>query len=342
MPKAIALGVAFLIGGAALAAESLTELATGGIEFLKVSDNAALVLDSEEVRLTPTRSTFSYIVSNKGAIPLELVLGFRFPELDFSDPDAQYAIPGSDPVNFLNATVRIDGAAAPFAITQRALLDGKDVTDLLRQTKVALVPVGQFQNQLADTAPELRDKLVGQGLIVESGTSIDGKPLFFPSWTVKTSSTRRVVVPPAGSIRIELQYRPSVGVGPDTVLRKPLRDQKGLEADVRGKRATFCVDEAFLNGLDKLAGVEEANVNGVKELRLHLKTKMYSASSIPATHYKLVVDKESTQRILSFCAGELKKISETSFEMRADNYVPSAEINILMIDRKGLRPVNLR
>ena len=149
-----------------------------------------------------------------------------------------------------------------------------------------------------------------------------------------------MVVPPAQSIRIELQYRPSVGVGPDTVLRKALRDQKGLEPDVTSKRATFCIDEAFLNGLDKFAGPEEANVNGVKEMRIHLKTKTSSASTLPATHYRLVVDKETPQRILSFCAGDLKKISETSFEMRADNYVPGAEINILLIDRKPPRPVN--
>jgi hypothetical protein len=331
-----------MTGGVALASESLTERATGGIEFLKVSDQTALVLDSEEVRLTPTKAAFSYTISNKGAVPLELALGFRFPELDFSDPDAQYAIPGSDPVNFLAATVRINGAAAPFAITQRALLDGKDVTELLRQTKIALVPVGQFQNQLADTTPELREKLVGQGLIVESGTSIDGKPLFFPSWTVKTGSSRKVVVPPDQSIRIELQYRPSVGVSPDTVLRKALREQKGLEADVKGKRATYCVDESFLNGLDKIAGPDESNSNGVKEMRIHMQTKTFSASSIPASHYRLVVDKESTQRILSFCAGDLKKISDTSFEMRADNYVPNAEINILMIDRKPQRAANPR
>jgi hypothetical protein len=331
-----------MTGGVALAAESSTELPTGGIEFLKVSDPAALVLDAEEVRLTPTKAAFSYSISNKGAAPLELVLGFRFPDLDFSDPDAQYAIPGSDPVNFLAATVRINGAAAPLATTQRAVLDGKDVTDLLRQTKIVLVPVGQFQNQLADTPPELREKLVGQGLIVESGTSIDGKPLFFPSWTVKTSSTRKIVVPPAQSIRIELQYRPSVGVGPDTVLRKALREQKGLEADVKGKRATFCIDEAFLNGLDKIAGAEEANINGLKEMRIHVKTRMFSPATIAATQYRLVVDKETTQRILSFCAGDLKKISDTSFEMRADNYAPSAEINILMIDRKAQRAANPR
>jgi hypothetical protein len=141
---------------------------------------------------------------------------------------------------------------------------------------------------------------------------------------------------------IELQYRASVGVSPDTSLRKALRDQKGLDVDVNGKRATYCIDEAFLNGVDKLAGNDEANVNGVTEMRIHMKTKTISGSSIPATHYRLVVDKESTQRILSFCAGELKKISDTSFEMRVDNYVPSVEINILMIGRKLQRPANPR
>jgi hypothetical protein len=338
----IASCLTFVTLAAASASESSSELPTSGIEFLKISDPAALVLDSEEVKLTPTKIAFNYTISNKSAAPLEIVLGFRFPDLDFSDPDVQYSIPGSDPVNFLSALVRINGAVAPFAITQRAVLDGKDATDLLRQSRIALVPVGRFQNQLAETPPELREKLVAQGLMVESGTSVDGKPLFFPSWTVKTNSTRKITVPPAQPVTIELQYRSSVGVSPDTSLRKALRDQKGLDADVKAKRATYCIDEGFLNGLDKLAGGDEANVNGVTEMRLHMQTKTISASSIPASHYRLVVDKESTQRILSFCAGDLKKISDTAFEMRVENHAPGTEINLLMIDRKLPRPVNPR
>jgi hypothetical protein len=326
--------------GVATASESLTELPTGGIDFVKASDPTALVLQSEEVTFSPAKARFYYDVANKGAVPLELVLGFRLPDLDFSDPDTQYAIPGSDPVNFLGASFTIDGKAAPFSMTQRASLKGKDVTDLLRQTKLALAPLGVFQNELTEAPQDLRDKLIEQGLVVESGTSVDGKPLFFPSWTVKTNSTRKIVIPPLQSVKIELRYLTSLGSSPDTVLRKALRDQKGLGAEVNGKRATYCVDDGFLNGLDKLTGAEEANASGVREIRIHLLNKQSMDHQLTAAHYKLIVDKESEKRIVSFCSENIKKISATMFEMRADNFLPSVDLRLIFIDKATQRLPN--
>jgi hypothetical protein len=328
---------ALLTAPGATSSESLIELPTGGIGFSKMSDPAAFALESENIVITPTNVAISYAVANKGAAPLEMQLEFHFPDLDFSDPDAQYAIPGSDPLNFLGASLQIDGRPASFAFTQKALLDGKDVTAVLRQSKIALAPVGAFQNELASTPQALREKLANQRLIVESGASVDGKPLFFPVWTVTTNATRKAVVPPMGVARIDLNYLTSLGASPDTVLRKALREQKGLEAEVKAKRATYCVDDGFLGGLDKLAGADEANASGVSEMRIWLKINPAAA---PAAHFKLVVDKAKDRRIVSFCQNNLKKASTTSFEMKSDNYTPAPELRVLLIERRANRPVD--
>jgi hypothetical protein len=328
---------ALLTAPGASGSESLIELPTGGIAFSKLSDPASFALESENIVITPTNVAISYAIANKGPAPLEMMLELHFPDLDFSDPDAQYAIPGSDPVNFLGASLQIDGKPASFAFTQKALLDGKDVTAVLRQSKIALAPVGAFQNELAATPQALREKLASQGLIVESGVSVDGKPLFFPSWTVTTNATRKAIVPPMGVAKIDLNYLSSLGASPDTVLRKALREQKGLESEVKAKRATYCVDDGFLGGLDKLAGADEANAGGVSEMRIWLKMNPTAA---PAAHFKLVVDKAKDRRIVSFCQNNLKKASATSFEMRSDNFTPPPELRVLLIERQAKRPVD--
>jgi hypothetical protein len=332
--------LAVLTAPSASGSESLIELPTGGIAFSKISDPAAFALDSENIVITPTNVAISYAIANKSAAPLEMLLEFRFPDLDFSDPDAQYAIPGSDPVNFLAASFQIDGKPAAFAFAQMALLDGKDVTAVLRQSKIALAPVGAFQNELAATPQALRERLSSQGLIVESGASVDGKPLFFPSWMVKTNATRKAVVPPMGVARIDLNYLTSLGTAPDTALRKALREQKGLEAEVKAKRATYCVDDGFLGGLDKLAGADEANASGVSEMRIWLKLTPTGAAAAPAAHFKLVVDKAKDRRIVSFCQDNLKKASATSFEMRSENFTPPPELRVLLIERQAKRLVD--
>lgn len=328
---------ALLTAPSASCSESLIELPTGGIAFSKLSDPASFALESENIVITPTNVAISYAVANKGAAPLEMALEFHFPDLDFSDPDVQYAIPGSDPVNFLGISLQIDGKPASFAFTQKALFDGKDVTAVLRQSKIALAPVGAFQNELGAMPQALREKLASQGLIVESGVSVDGKPLFFPSWTVTTNATRKMVVPPMGVARIDLNYLTSLGASPDTALRKALREQKGLEAEVKAKRATYCVDDGFLGGLDKLAGADEANASGVSEMRIWLKMNPAAA---PAAHFKLVVDKAKDRRIVSFCQNNLKKTSTTSFEMRSDNFTPAPELRVLLIERRANRPAD--
>ncbi|UXM96358.1 DUF4424 domain-containing protein [Bartonella sp. HY329] len=49
--------------------------------------------------------------------------------------------------------------------------------------------------------------------------------------------------------------------------------------------------------------------------------------------FRLVVDKEKPDTIVSFCGTNVKKISPTQFEMRVKNFKPSQELYFLFVDK---------
>jgi hypothetical protein len=54
----------------------------------------------------------------------------------------------------------------------------------------------------------------------------------------------------------------------------------------------------------------------------------------PIKTFHLVVDKGQPDRIVSFCGDGIKKISPTAFEMRASNFTPTRDLNILIVGRR--------
>ena len=316
------------------AAESLTELATGALDFANVSDPASFVLQSEDIYVSPKTVRVRYDIQNSGPNPLDIGYAFKFPDLDFSDPDTDYAIPGQDPVNFLGVSVKVNGKPAALKFSQRASFDNKDVSATLREAKLALVPIGVFQNEISLANPEARDKLKGLGLIVESGVTPEGTPLFFPGWTVRTSAAGKLTIAPQDKVSIELNYLTSLGSSPDSALRKAVRSQEGAGALVAKRTRDYCIDASFLGGLDKIAGADEANQAGVREKRILLSASS-GAFAPTALDYRLVVDKGAPLSLVSFCSENLKKISPTQFEWRAKNVANTATLKFLVIEKAG-------
>ena len=124
----------------------------------------------------------------------------------------------------------------------------KDVSFALPKGKmVALVgPSGAGKTTLADLLPRFHDPVGGQ-------ITMDGVPL--------TRLSRR-------------SLRGLMGVvSQDTVLRKGLRQNKGMEREVERYRNEYCIQPAFLTGLDKLSGGTEANTGKLQERRIAYRLK---------------------------------------------------------------------
>ena len=342
----------------ALAQESSQALPLGGLVPAKSADGAISV-DSADIAINPDNVVAKYRFTNEGAAPANIVLTFPMPDLDFSDPDVSYAIPGSDPLNFVGLTTKISGKPGGFAFAQSAILNGKDITAELRQRKLSLVPVGAFQNQLAALPEAQRGKLVDAGIIVQNGNDVKGNALYFPTWTVRTTASKLVEFPPAQPVEVEIRYRTSIGMSLDTPLRMPLRSNKELSGQVQQLRAAYCIDDGFYAGLDKIGAPPpppvpmapmpgdmqplsnapavrspqpEANSLKLRERHMIFALKGRSSPGI-IKNFRLVIDKGRPDRVVSFCLDNLKRISPTAFEMRASNFTAANDLKVLLIGR---------
>ena len=314
------------------AQESMLELAGRGFSFPKSADFAAISVLAMEVRINPSVTLVHYKLTNTGSTSVKTTLSVPLPTLDFSDPDVAYAIPAENPTNFIGLTARVDGKPVAFTFAQKASLNDKNISTTLRQNKLELIPIGSFQNAIAALTPQAREALANAGLIVESGTNADGNSLYFPSWTVQTSASHAFVFDPTKTVDIELSYRTSVGSSPDTVLRKALRSVANLSAEVAQYRKTYCIDDAFYAGLDKIASSNDANTAKITERRIEFDL-LDSAPATPIGDFRLTVDKERSDRVVTFCLDNLKRINPTTFEMRGSNFTPAANLKILILGR---------
>jgi hypothetical protein len=318
----------------ALASDSSAELAVGG---LVVARNADVSLESEELTISPETVTVRYNFMNNGAQPVTLALTFPLPDIDLSESDINHAFPTSDPVNFMGFATKVDGKPVTFKIQQQAVVGEKDISERLRSLGIAMLPVGPQQRAISDLPAAVRDRLVTEGLLAVSGNDEKGQPLYDATWTVKTTAVRQQTFPPQKPVAVEHRYRTSVGVSFDTVLRKGLRENKALDKEVRRYRESYCILDDFLRGVDKLAGAAEANNAKLQERRINFVLKAGASGPPPVKDFRLVVDKGATDRLVSFCGDNIRKISPTTFEVRKTDFTPDRDVKILIVGQQAPR-----
>jgi len=310
--------------------DSSAELAIGGLVFTK---NADVSIESEDLTITPDAVTVRYVFLNQSALPVTLTVAFPLPDIDLAD-GANVAFPTGDPVNFVGFSTKVDGKPINFTVNQRAFLNSRDVTAALRDMGIPALPIGARQLRINELPQQTRDRAVTAGLLVQSGTNDKGEPLYEPTWTLKTSVVRQQTFPPGKPVSVEHRYRTSVGVSFDSVLRQGLRQKKALESEVQRYKANYCILDDFLKSIDKLAGPDEANQAKIVERRISYVMKTGANWAGPIKNFHLVVEKGQADRIVSFCGDGVKKISATAFELRANDFTPTRDLDIIIVGRK--------
>ncbi len=329
-PAVLIATLALLLDGQlsrARANDTAAELSVGGLIF-KQSDSVSM--ESEELTIDPDVVTVRYRFINRSSNPVTLTVAFPFPEIDLSDA-ANFAIPVADSMNFVGFETKIDGKPVTFTLHQRALLGEKDVTAQLKELGIPPLPLGKLQGRIQELPNAARTRLIDQGLLVQSGSNERGQPLYAPGWKVSTSAVREQTFEPNRPVLVEHRYRTSLGMSFDTVLRKGLRENKAMAKEVQRYRRTFCVSDRFLADLDKLAGEAEANTQKVQERRISYVLKTGANWAGPIKQFRLVVETGKPGRLASFCAPNIKRISPTALEARAENFTPTDDLKILLI-----------
>jgi hypothetical protein len=320
---------ALLPFGSSFANDSSAELSVGGLVFTQSSDVA---LQSEDLSISLDLVVVRYRFQNQAPKPVTLTVAFPLPDIDLSEGES-YAIPANDASNFLGFETKVDGKPINFTIRQTASLGTKDISAALRSAGVPLLPIGAQQTRLSDLPQATRDQLIKQGLLLQNGTDDQGRQLYEGAWTVKTAAVRQQTFAADRPVMVEHRYRASVGMSFDTVLRKGLRQNKAMAAEVERYRKQYCITDAFLAALDKLGGSGEANTAKLQERRISYILTTGANWAGPIKDFKLTVDKQKADRLVSFCADQIKAISPTAVQVTAKDFTPDKDLKILIVGR---------
>jgi hypothetical protein len=325
-----------VIGGALLAVtsaaqtnDSAAELSIGGLQFVRTNDVA---MDSEDLRISLDRVTVRYQFANTTAKPVTLTVAFPLPDIDLSEAE-NIALPSAEPVNFVDFETRIDGVPAQFKIDQHAMVGDKDVSAVLDQFKLPLLPIGTREIRVTDLPEATRASLADQGLLMPVRTDDRGRQQYEMAWVVKTSAVRQQTFPPERNVVVDHRYRPSVGTSPDTILRRALRTNKSLTPEVERYRKEYCVSDAFLAQLDKRAGNGAPNAAMIQERRINYVLKTGANWAGPIRSFKLTIDPGASDRLVSFCPGPLKPTAPNTLEFTATDFKPESDLKILIVGR---------
>jgi hypothetical protein len=311
-------------GSPSFANDSSAELSVGGLVFTRSAD---VSLETEDLAISPDIVSVRYRFLNQSPKPVTLTVAFPVPDLDLSEGD-NYAIPSSnDSANFLGFATKVNGKPIDFSIHQGAFLGSHDISATLKKLNVPLLPIGARQATLSDLPEATRDQLLKQGLLLPNGNDERGRQLYEAAWTVKTAAVRQQTFPPNNPVLVEHRYHTSLGIRFDTMLRRGLRQNKAMASEIERYRKDYCVSDAFLAALDKLAGSGEANATKVQERRISYVLKTGANWAGPIKDFRLTVDTQKPGRLVSFCADRIKTISPTIVEFTAK------DLKILIVGR---------
>jgi Domain of unknown function (DUF4424) len=313
--------------GVAFANDSAAELSVGGLQFTR---STSVSMTSEELSISLQQIRVKYQFINTSSAPVTLTIAFPLPDVDLSEGE-NTAFPFNDPLNFVGFETRVDGNPVKFSVEQRAFTGDKEVTSVLRELNVPLLPLGAQQFRAQDLTPAVRARMVSEGLLMPAGSDERGRPLYASGWTVKTSVFREQTFPPGQPVNVEHTYRPSVGGSPDTILRKSLRQEKAMAKEVERYRRKYCVTDGFLQELDKMAGLSRSNTAMIQERRISYVLTTGANWAGPIKNFHLLIDKGSA--LVSYCDGKLNSSSKQILDVTANDFVPDRDLKLLFVGR---------
>jgi hypothetical protein len=304
----------------AAANDSTAESAAGGLVLTR-SDTIDMV--SEDLFVSAERVRVRYLFRNRSDKDVRVTVAFPLPDLDLAVAENENI---AFPADF---TTRVDGAPVRMRVERKALLKGRDVTATLAGFRVPVGGDGIARAMESLPAGEQR-RLEQLGLAGVNEYDI-GKGMerhLYPLWTVRERWYWDQVFPAGRDLRVEHDYKPGTGDSVGTAL---------AEADFRrsaeGRKmiADYCVDAAFLAGIDRMRRAAPADYSILPEQRVSYILTTGANWRAPIGDFRLVVDKGAPDNIVSFCGDGVRKISATRFEMRRAHWRPDRDLHVLIV-----------
>ncbi len=329
MKRAIAGVLVLLAATAARANDSTAELGTGG---LVLSRSDVVRMAKEDLFISREEVRVDYVFHNESEADVTSIVAFPMPDIEAS-PSLNVGIPFYSDDDFLGFEVIVDGAKVEPELEQRAFALGIDVSDELGAHGVPFFP---YADATADALAALpRDLLLSwkeRGIVIidEYDDGSGAQVRIEPYWLLKSTYWWRMTFPAGADVRVSHRYTPSVGgsVGLNFFVDGRFEPQGQAEY-----RQRYCMDQGFEAAVMKAAKASPDGYPRLFETRLSyvLKTGGHWALGTIGD-FTLTVDKGDPKNIVSFCGTGVKKIGPTTFQMKATDFYPERDLEILILE----------
>ncbi|TPN40254.1 DUF4424 domain-containing protein [Mesorhizobium sp. B2-3-3] len=324
----LAVALAFSIAPA-FANDSIAELGTGG---LILSRSDAVVMQSEDLFISPEKVTVDYVFHNNTDKDVEAIVAFPMPDIS-GDPEEMPAIPENQSDNFLGFEVTIDGAPATPQLEQKVFALGIDISADLKAQNVPFNPFGDAAKAaLAKLPRAVARDWESRGIIIQDPAADSGPgatPAYTPFWQLRSTYWWRSTFPANKDVHVSHRYKPSVG-GTSSV--SFFYDGK-FQGQYAAYKTRYCMDDTFENAVRKAAKDNADGYPRYYERRIaYILTTGGNWAAGSIGKFKLTVDKGNPKALVSFCGDNVKKVGPTAFEMTADDFYPEHDIDILLLE----------
>ncbi len=305
---------ALALAAPAAANDSTAEHAAGGLVLTRSAD---IDMVSEDLFVSAGEVRVRYVFRNRSPKEIRTLVAFPMPDRDLREErqmDVAY------PSGF---ETRVDGRPVAMKVERKAVLSGADHTAALAALGLATDSGSEALDRLK---PADKARLVKLGLAEtdEYDAGRGWERHLAPAWTVKETWFWEQAFPAGRDLAVEHRYVPGTGGSVDAALGFPdFRSSPDGRAMIRD----YCVDSAFLAGLDRL----RRRGGATPEQRIGYILTTGGNWRSPIGDFRLVVDKGAPGNLVSFCGEGVRKISPTRFEVRKRNWRPDRDLRILIV-----------
>ena len=300
--------------------DSTAELAAGGIV---LKQHAALEMRSEDLFISENEVRVSYRFFNPAASDTKVLVAFPMPDIEADGVDFMVAVPTENPENLLDFHTKVDGVEVTARVEQKAIKNGVDQTQRLRELGLPVQPHLSPTSEALDRLPKATQaELLKSQLAVENDFDA-GKGWehhLAPTWTLQTTYFWEQIFPAGRELSVEHRYKPSVGQSAETSISL---------SSVKGSYARYCPDEQFMKAVR--ASTKGKGAGHFTEKRISYILKSGANWAAPIGDFRLVIDKGEPNNLISFCGDRVKKISPTQFEIRRKNFRPDRDLHVLIL-----------
>ena len=310
--SAVIVGLGALLSSPSEANDSSARLDSGGIRLVP---NYSISLKREDLYISRERISIRYEFFNKTDSDVSMLVAFPVPEID-GDIEANYVLDAKDPINFLDFSILSDGRPVNPQVELKYLVNGIDFTDAILAEGI---PASVFDPRYYDAVEKLplasRQRLAAKGAL----NWHEGQDFHAPNWTMKAVLYWSQVFPAGKRVVLEHSYRPVAGGG-----------FYNMDYGIPENIDRFCMDDGFLKAAEHKAATSRYKMLLGHDVRYILKTA--NSWLGPIGDFRLVLDKLDPNNLISLCADNVRKIGPTQFEIRAQNFTPTQDLDILFLE----------